>query len=54
MTLVPAVMSLLGDRAWYLPAWLGRVLPNVDIEGESLRRHLDGREPAPSGVVRVD
>jgi RND superfamily putative drug exporter len=38
MTLVPAVMSLLGDRAWALPGWLDRLLPNVDIEGESLRR----------------
>ena len=37
MTLVPAVMSLLGDAAWWLPRWLDRLLPNVDIEGESLR-----------------
>ena len=37
MTLVPAVLSLLGDRAWYFPKWLDRVTPKVDIEGESLR-----------------
>lgn len=37
MTLVPAVMTLLGRRAWYLPRWLERVLPNVDIEGATLR-----------------
>ncbi|HEX3004576.1 MAG TPA: MMPL family transporter [Angustibacter sp.] len=37
LTLVPAVMSFLGDRAWRLPRWLDRVLPRVDIEGESLR-----------------
>ncbi len=48
MTLVPAVMALLGRSAWYLPRWLDRLLPNVDVEGESLRRRLpeaDHREP---------
>ncbi|MFI6067401.1 MMPL family transporter [Micromonospora sp. NPDC051227] len=45
MTIVPAVMSLLGDRAWWLPRWLDRALPNVDIEGEGLREHLDDRTP---------
>lgn len=35
---VPAVMSLLGDRAWWLPRWLDRVMPNVDVEGEKLER----------------
>ncbi|MFI7066125.1 MMPL family transporter [Kribbella sp. NPDC050124] len=38
MTIVPAVMSLLGRSAWYLPHWLNRLLPNVDVEGDSLRR----------------
>src|SRR6478672_10009560 len=37
LSLVPAVMSFLGDRAWWLPRWLDRALPNVDIEGEKLR-----------------
>jgi RND superfamily putative drug exporter len=47
MTLVPAVMSLLGERAWALPGWLDRMLPNVDIEGESLPgiRPPDGTLP---------
>ncbi|MEU0551527.1 MMPL family transporter [Micromonospora sp. NPDC005979] len=45
MTIVPAVMSLLGDRAWWLPRWLNRALPNVDIEGEGLRDHLTAQEP---------
>ncbi|MEU5961672.1 MMPL family transporter [Micromonospora parva] len=45
MTIVPAVMSLLGDRAWWLPRWLNRALPNVDIEGEGLRNHLGDRTP---------
>jgi RND superfamily putative drug exporter len=45
MTIVPAVMSLLGDHAWWLPRWLDRALPNVDIEGEGLRAHLDEKKP---------
>ena len=40
MTLVPAVMALLGDRAWKLPRRLGRIVPNVDIEGEQLMHGL--------------
>ncbi|NYT92841.1 MMPL family transporter [Salinispora sp. H7-4] len=46
MTIVPAVMSLLGDAGWWLPRWLNRVLPNVDVEGEGLRNHLAEQEPA--------
>ncbi|MET8350032.1 MMPL family transporter [Micromonospora sp. NPDC005206] len=46
MTIVPAIMSLLGDRAWWLPRWLNRALPNVDIEGEGLRAKLTDRTPA--------
>ena len=41
MTLVPATMALLGKAAWWMPKWLGRILPNVDIEGERLREHRD-------------
>jgi RND superfamily putative drug exporter len=40
MTIVPAVMALLGRRAWALPGWLDRIMPNVDVEGERLRRAL--------------
>ena len=36
MTLIPALMYLMGEKAWWLPRWLDRILPNVDIEGESL------------------
>jgi len=39
MTLVPALMTLFGKAAWWMPKWLGRILPNVDIEGEQLREH---------------
>ncbi len=33
MCLVPALMSILGDRAWWIPRWLDRILPRLDIEG---------------------
>ncbi|MER6344966.1 MMPL family transporter [Streptomyces sp. NPDC001595] len=38
MAIVPAVLALLGDKAWWLPARLERILPRVDVEGEALRR----------------
>ena len=34
MIVAPAVMTLLGDRAWALPAWLDRALPRISLEGE--------------------
>ncbi|CAL9463678.1 MMPL family transporter [Streptomyces sp. enrichment culture] len=39
MAIVPAVLALLGDKAWWLPKWMDRALPNVDVEGESLAVH---------------
>jgi RND superfamily putative drug exporter len=36
MVLVPATMELLGDRNWWLPVWLDRMLPNVHVEGHEL------------------
>ncbi|MBF4572721.1 MMPL family transporter [Herbiconiux sp. VKM Ac-1786] len=54
MTLVPAVMTLLGRHAWYLPKWLGRILPNVDVEGESLREHLDEASWASTQSAAID
>ncbi|MFJ3755506.1 MMPL family transporter [Streptomyces sp. NPDC090080] len=41
MAIVPAVLALLGKRAWWLPKWLDRLLPNVDVEGEGLRALSD-------------
>ncbi|MFI6879253.1 MMPL family transporter [Streptomyces sp. NPDC050400] len=38
MTIVPAVLALLGKKAWWLPKWLDRALPNVDVEGEGLAK----------------
>ena len=38
MTLIPALMTILGERAWEIPSWLERVLPQVDIEGDAVER----------------
>ncbi|MFC7374464.1 MMPL family transporter [Brachybacterium sp. GCM10030268] len=43
MTLVPAVLALLGRHAWWLPRWLDRALPMVDAEGEGLKAVLEHR-----------
>jgi RND superfamily putative drug exporter len=40
MTLVPAVLSMLDRRAWWLPHWLERRLPSVDVEGAALHRRI--------------
>jgi RND superfamily putative drug exporter len=53
MLVVPAVIALLGDRAWGLPRWLDRFVINFDIEGEAVRhRGLEDpegtREPVPA------
>jgi len=40
--LVPAVMQLFGKRAWYFPAWLGRILPRLAVE--------PAEHPLPDGV----
>ena len=54
MTLVPAVLALLGDRAWALPRWLDRLLPKVDVEGEGLVHQVALRDwPAPDSDHQV-
>ncbi|MDQ0092688.1 MMPL family transporter [Paeniglutamicibacter psychrophenolicus] len=70
MTLTPAIMHLLGHRAWYIPRWLDRILPDVDVEGSKIAAlaadgqdghaapdpgHGDGHGPqAPSARDTVD
>lgn len=44
MTLVPAVMTLLGHRAWWLPRWIDKRLPSFDVEGEGLAHQLALRD----------
>jgi RND superfamily putative drug exporter len=52
MTIVPAVLTLVGQRAWWLPRWLDRLLPNVDADGERLARELGARERTPVPTAR--
>jgi RND superfamily putative drug exporter len=41
LVLVPALMTLVGDKAWWLPKWLDRILPDVDVEGAALERKAE-------------
>ena len=59
MLLVPATMELLGDRNWWLPRWLDRILPNLDVEGTATplpevereeEERPEDREPEPAGA----
>jgi RND superfamily putative drug exporter len=57
MLLVPATMELLGDRNWWLPRWLDRILPDLDVEGHAEPLPEDegelapvDREPEPTGA----
>jgi putative drug exporter of the RND superfamily len=49
MVLVPAAMSLLGHRAWWLPTWLDRALPFIDLEC-----HRDDSRPSLTAVTAGD
>ena len=52
IVLVPATMKLLGDWNWWLPSWLDRILPNLDIEGDTglpAPTYEPGREPLVGG-----
>ena len=54
MALVPALLYVMGDKAWWLPGWLDRLLPDVDVEGESLQRgpqHAGTPEPEESATA---
>jgi RND superfamily putative drug exporter len=53
MVIVPATMELLGDANWWLPDWLDRILPHLDVEGPAIAStpHVVGRDDGP---VRAD
>lgn len=55
MTLIPALMAILGERAWELPRWLEKILPRVDVEGEAVERerHL-AAWPGDGSIVAAD
>ncbi|MCX5226749.1 MMPL family transporter [Streptomyces sp. NPDC006553] len=55
MAIVPAVLALLGHKAWWLPKWLDRILPNVDVEGEGLAKDTpaDGAPGSKPDLVKV-
>ncbi|WP_313823244.1 MMPL family transporter [Citricoccus sp.] len=50
LLLIPALMHLFGDAAWWLPKWLDRILPNVDVEGASLERSHGYSDPELAGA----
>ncbi|MFJ6699439.1 MMPL family transporter [Streptomyces sp. NPDC091272] len=52
MTLVPAVLALLGDRAWWLPRRLDRLLPHLDVEGENVEV-IDAPDAGPQVPVKT-
>lgn len=41
MMIVPAVMILMGKAAWYMPKWLDKILPNIDVEGEAIMKDIE-------------
>ena len=50
MLVAPAVMTLLGDRAWWLPGWLDRLVPRFELEANTGTPEADrGRAPVPAG-----
>jgi uncharacterized membrane protein YdfJ with MMPL/SSD domain len=59
VTLAPAAIVLFGEAAWWLPAWLDKILPHISVEGETMLasdappegEDLDADAPGPSGPV---
>jgi RND superfamily putative drug exporter len=49
MTLVPAFLTLMGEKSWYMPRWLDKLLPNITIEPPH-----DGESPTPVAVPRPE
>lgn len=54
MLLVPAIMHLVGRGAWWLPRWLDRIIPNVDVEGAGLERRHPGASTGSVDAVAAD
>lgn len=45
LVIAPAVVTLLGDKAWWMPGWLDRILPNVSLEGHTIKNRDPVGEP---------
>ncbi|MGW1713788.1 MMPL family transporter [Streptomyces sp. NPDC002156] len=54
MTIVPAVLALLGERAWTMPHWLERLVPQVDVEGHALTHDAVSKAESIEEGERVD
>ncbi|MGA5509171.1 MMPL family transporter [Streptomyces umbrinus] len=53
MAFVPAVLALLGKRAWWVPRWLDRLMPRVDVEGEALTQQVSAPRDLPADDPRA-
>jgi len=53
LTLVPAILSLLGRAAWWIPRWLDRIVPVVDVEGEAIAKRIAADRETADGAVLV-
>jgi putative drug exporter of the RND superfamily len=53
LVIVPSSMELLGDANWWLPGWLDRILPHLDVEGHALAAATSEDEDDPSDLVGV-
>ncbi|GAB4074246.1 fatty acid efflux MMPL transporter FarE [Barrientosiimonas marina] len=49
LTLIPALTKLFGNASWYLPKWLNRVLPKIDIEGYALEEKMHSDQTLSAG-----
>ena len=48
MTLVPATMFLMGRATWWMPKWLEKILPTLDIEGTALEEEWEVKHATPA------
>ena len=53
LVIAPAVVTLLGDRAWWLPKWLDRILPKISGPEGHLVQGLDEKPAAEDDPVKV-
>ena len=50
MTLVPATMFLMGRATWWMPKWLAKILPTLDIEGTALEEEWEAKHATPAPI----